>query len=101
MKLKTTKTLADLLNKNSKYTITQTKLTTRQFQFYVDFDTYLHEIDYDINTNTFKVFTVTYPQNYFSSPKYITTADLIKIYNKLSTKSLTAFIEAFNDFIEV
>ena len=101
MKLKVTKTLANTLNKATKYcTITTTKLTPQQYSILVDIYPFNHDNDYDIITNTYKVMVIEYPPHYYANNQYITTNDLVKIY-KMSDKTLNGFIKAFNNYIEI
>ena len=89
MKIKTSKTLANILNKNIKdFTIKQANLNIENFKNFVDFDILEHENDYNYNNNTFSVFIVQYPNNYYACDKYITTNDLVKIYKKITNKTL-------------
>lgn len=100
MKLKTTKTLANTLNKYSKFTIRQIKLDESEFSWFVDIDTYKHENDYNYYTGEYSVFVVDYPVEYYANSRYITTNDLIYIYNK-TNHTLEHFIKAFNEYIEI
>lgn len=104
MKLTTTKTLTNILNKNSKYKITLEKLTIEQFKILVDFDVWEHEIDYDFTTGKFKVIKVVYPDNFYACDNYITTKDLQRIIQTFASneqKTLDNFIIHFNNYIEI
>ena len=101
MKIKATKTLASVLNKNIKeYQINLVKLNDKQFSYYVDIDIYNHDIDYDYTTNKFNVIEIIYPFEYYANNRYITTKELTKIFNK-SDKTLNGFIDAFKSYVEV
>ena len=101
MKLKCTKVMAKLLNEKIKdYEITLEKMTERQFAFLVDLDSFNHEIDFDCATNKFNVLCVNYPQDYYANNRYITTKELIKIYNQ-SNKTLDGFIQSFFEYVEI
>ena len=107
MILKTTKTLANFLDKEAQkhektknYHIYKTEMTERAYAFNVDIDPYDHENDYNINNNKYNVIVIEYPQNYYACNKYITTNDLHKSYNK-SDKTLNGFIKKFIEYIEI
>lgn len=103
IQIKTSKRLADLLNKNNgKYTIYQKQMTQSQFNWYVDgsgsFD---NDIDFNYNTGKYNVLAVEYPAEYYACNRYITTKDLHKIFNTCKEKTLDCFIKAFNEYIEI
>jgi hypothetical protein len=101
MKLKATNTLAKFLNENIKgVEIKKIELTQNNYRAYVDFDIFDHENDYNINNNTFNVLVVNYPSNYYAMPTYLTTNDLIKLYNK-SNKTTQDLIEKIKEYIEI
>lgn len=102
MKLKATKTLAKELNKRiEKYNIYGERLTERQFTFMVDSNYFNHEGDFDYTTNTFGVIVVEYPSNYYACNKYITTRDLVKIWNNTQDKTLDGLAKAFFEYVEI
>ncbi len=101
MKIATTKALTNILNKNSKYQITLEKLTIEQFKILVDFDVWEHETDFDFAINKFKVIKIKYNNLDHACDNYITTKDLTKILHDLKEKTLDAFINAFNEFVEI
>lgn len=107
MKIKTTKTLANFLSEKLKehettknYKLTHEKLTNLAFGFCVDFDTWKHTRDYDFATETFNVFKITYPHEYYANDLYLTTKDLNRIFDK-SDKTANGFINAFINYIEI
>lgn len=105
MKLKTSKVMAEMLNKEIKkmgldYNITQIRLTPQQFEYYVNIDSYNNENDYNYITNKFNVIQIEYPLNYYACNKYITTNDLIKIYDK-SNKTFNGFLQEFKNYVEI
>ena len=101
MKLTTTKTFANFLQKQFKnYKFSQEKLTESQFSFYVDYDIYENEPDYDYETNKYNVIKVLYPQNYYATPTYITTK-LINILYKKANNNFDTFLKLLKDEIEI
>lgn len=101
MKLKATKTLANYLQNNIKgVEIKKVEMTERSYMLNVDLEIFDHENDYNFETDTYNVIVVNYPYNYYSLSKYITTNDILKLYNK-SNKTATDFIEQIKNFIEI
>ena len=101
MKLKTTKALANEINKRTnKFKVYQKQLTEQQFKWLVDIDSFKHESDFDFNTGKFNVFMIEYPLDYYANNVYATTNDLIKIYNR-SNKTLESFITEFENEFEI
>lgn len=103
IQIKTSKRLADLLNKNNeKCTIYQVKMTEREYNWNVDGDAlWLDCADFDYNTGKYSVLAVEYPAEYYACNRYITTKDLHKIFNTCKEKTLDCFIKAFNEYIEI
>jgi hypothetical protein len=103
MKLRTTKKLAKLLNDKIKnYTIRHEKLSRIVFERNVDSYSFDHDVDYDYTTNTYNVFIVDYPPEYYAIPRYITTKDLRRIFNSNKCDgTLENFIQAFYNDIEI
>ena len=99
-KLKCTKALATLLNKNTPndYYITLEKLTPNQYALCVDTDIYNHDNDFNATTNTFNVLKVNYQHDYYALPRYITTNDLRKIYFNAPYSN---FFREFEKYIEI
>ena len=99
-KLKCTKALATLLDKNTPkdYYINLIKLTPHQYALCVDTDIYNHENDFNATTNTFNVLEITYSPTYYALPRYITTNDLRNIYYKAPHNN---FFEEFTKYIEI
>lgn len=107
MKIKTTKTLAKFLSEKLKehettknYTLTHEQLTQNNFSWLVDMDYYKHTTDYNYNNNTFNVFKISYPYDYYACDKYITTKDLNRIFDKCD-KTANGFVNDFIEYIEI
>lgn len=101
MKVQATKTMAKLLNnKIPRIHIDHYKFSPAYYQAKVDYDIFDHDNDYDINTNTYRTISVTYPYDYYAQQKYITTNDLIKIFNNCD-KTLDDFIKKFSEYIGI
>lgn len=97
---KTMQTQLKKIDKFKNYKITLEKLTQNQFEYYVDCYSLHGFEDYDFTTGKFKVIKIVYPLDYYACDKYLTTSDLIQIYNK-SDKTFEGYIKAFCDFVEV
>lgn len=101
MKVKASQVMVKELKKHiQEYSITLEKLSERAFSLYVDIDSYKHDADYNINTGLFNVIKVSYPYECYAMPKYITTADLLKVF-KNSDKTLNGFIESFKEYVAI
>lgn len=82
------------------YSISLEKVASAIYQQCVDFDLFAHEKDYDISSNSFRVIKVVYPENMYAMNRYITSNDLVSIYNK-SDKSYDGFMSEVIKEIEV
>lgn len=101
MKLTTTKTLANELNRECPaLTIRKSKLTAVDFKALVDYDAFAHDTDFDYATGMFSVIRVEYPADYCAVDRYITTKDLHRIY-KRSNGSWNDFVEEFKNEVMI
>lgn len=101
MKLKTTKILANEINKRTnKFKVYQKQLTIEQFERLVNAHSLENENDFNWETGKFNVFMIEYAPEYYAVNDYATTNDLIKIY-KRSNKTLESFITEFENEFEI
>lgn len=109
MRIQATEILAKTLTKSAqnpdKYKIRRVKLTHAQLTWFVNYDYFYDnsrylDTDYDWKTDTYSVLVVIYPDNYYACDKYLSTQDLVDIYNKAQDKTLTGFCKAFFDEVE-
>lgn len=103
MQVKCTKTMADYIRKNTthkNYDIELLKMNEREYAVRVDYETYRHDIDYNISTERFNVIAVIYPDEYYACNHYLTTTDLNKIF-KESDKTATGFMNVLDDYIAI
>lgn len=91
MKIAPTKVLASKLNKALAGTnagkegaiASQIELNRDYFIHYVDMDAYRHEEDWDMAKGKFKVLTVQYADDLYTTPMYWTSEDLRKVAREL------------------
>lgn len=76
------------------------ELNPEQFKWCVDYNEFDHESDFDWETRTFKVIRVTYPDEYYACPKYLTTKDL-QFCLKQSNKTLDSFLNEVKAFCAI
>lgn len=100
MKLKITKVLAKELNKRiNAFDIEYDELNESSYRFYVDCSIFDNEIDYNYKTDKFKVFRVIYPDSYYAMSHYITTKDLVRMFRRLSNKTIDDLVqEIINEY---
>ena len=79
------------------YYINLIKMTQEEFTWYVDCCGY-HEEDF-VN-GKYQVIKVSYPDTFYSMPKYLTTYDLRKAFHR-SDRTLKGFIEELRQDLEV
>lgn len=92
MKVKVTKVMANLLNKEFP-----------KFRFAVEEHTtgwWSDPIDYNVKTGKTKMLTVYYPASYYALPKSFTTTDLAKCF-KASDHTLEGFLKQVWAMVEV
>lgn len=82
------------------YSVSLEKVASAIYQQHIDYDLFAHEKDYEASSNSFRVIKVVYPENLYAMNRYITSNDLISIYNK-SDKSYDGFMTEVVKAIEV
>lgn len=95
-------TIADYFKKNERfknYSVTLKKMTINQYEFYVDYNAHCHDEDFDYIKRLFNVICITYPYNYYACPRYITTADLSRIFKRCD-KTLNGFLKELSEEVE-
>ena len=85
------KFLAEALDKLGKVTIV--RMTADEYRTMVDYDLFCHTEDWDTNKQTFKVFRLAYPSEYYANPAYITTRDLNRVFRE-SDRTAEGFTQA-------
>ena len=81
-------------------TVDLVELSPEQFKWYVDYNEFDHESDFNWETRTFKVIRVSYPDEYYACPKYLTTKDL-QFCLKHSNKTLDSFLNEVKAFCAI
>lgn len=101
MKVKASRVIASLLDKNIKdCKISFVQMSSDSYRRYVDTEIYNHDNDIDYRTGKYNVILVDYPPQSCAWPRYITTNELIKIF-RMSDKTIDGFICEFKKYIEV
>ena len=81
MKVKATTPMSKLINEiMAGCRVTLEKMKPEQYKITVDYDLFRNEADYNATTGLFQVVRIEYPADYYASPAYITTRDLVKVY---------------------
>lgn len=101
MKVQATKVMAAALSEAIKETgknwsFSLVKLSERAYNLNVGSSIY-PEIDFDWNTEKFKVILLSYSPNDYAMPAYITTPDLVKICRSYACKSVNDLAAAIAD----
>lgn len=106
MRTKVSKTMAKTLNqelKNREFTnidsfIYDDEIGMSMYSQFIDYDTFDHENDWDIETSRFKAIRVNYKPDCYACDRYITTNDLIDAA-RAADCDYTAFMnEIFNRY---
>lgn len=103
MKVKTSNVFAAWLRdhlKSDHYAVSLEKLSENDFSILVDYFTIDHEIDYNYKTGKFNVIKISYPYEYYAMPLYLTTKELIKIF-QTSDKTEAGYLKAIKEYIEI
>lgn len=107
MKVKITKKMVNEIKKAfakiekvKNYDVEYVKMSSRQYNYCVDFDNKSMDYDYNWLNGEWVVIKILYPNEYYAMPKYITTVDLLNIFRK-SNKTLDGFMQELADFLEV
>lgn len=101
MKVKASRVMASLLDKNIKYCkISFIQMSSDSYRRYVDTEIYMHDNDIDYRTGKYNAILVNYPSEYYAYPKYITTNDLVRVF-RMSDKTVDGFICEFKKYIEI
>ena len=82
------------------YSVSLEKLTATEYIWQVDLNAENHIHDYNERTERFNVLKVFYPEECYALPRYLTTRDLSKIFNR-SDKTYIGFMNGLADFIEI
>lgn len=115
MKLKATKTLVNFINNEIKnnpkfnkfknYQITLEKFTQHDLVTLVDANALFninYNTDFDYRTNTYNIIMITYPLDFYATPKYLATCNLTKLFkNKNTPISIKNFLDTFFNEIEI
>lgn len=104
MKIASTKTMADLLNKEAKKMGVSDRhfryitVSTEVYKMYIDMDIWDAEDygDYNFNTGRLRAIEVEYPSEYYACNNYLTSKELNKIF-----KNNRDSIETAEDFAKV
>lgn len=107
MRIQTTKTLLQVLKKEiakdarfNGYSLGMCYIRPEYYTYYTGEDDSYFNADYDVIKNRYNTFIVEYPANYCAENRYITTAELTRIFRR-SDKTFNGFIKAFGDAIEI
>lgn len=76
------------------------ELSPHNYSMLIDYDTWNHEIDFNIAKNVFKAIQVVYPSEYYAMNRYLTTKDLSRCF-KESDKTWNGFINQVLREIEI
>lgn len=107
MKVKVSKVLVNYLNtmaKNDALKIDRAEyveFSPEQYRWSVSYDVWGNECDYSAATGKFKAIRITYPYDYYSVPRYITTNELLKEFLRLPSKDENSFRRMLKDVIEI
>lgn len=106
MKAKVTKVIAKELSKAVKgnyciESIDYFECTPQDYQIYVRWDLYNHDIDYDFIKGKYKFIEVTYKDECYAPSKFLTTYDIQKLLQNVSAPTFENFVNAFLDAYQI
>jgi len=96
MKIKVSKVMAKYMNKQlPEYRFTVIELSDDNYHYLTGEDVYTAEDwgDFNYNTRATKVIKIEYPDEYYATPRYVSTKELNKIFKGIKD------IEVFNNEI--
>lgn len=71
------------------------------YEFKVDYQSFLNEIDWNEKKNVFKVIRIDYPEECYAMPKFCTTRDLIRIFHYCGGNTWEDFMREFMDCYQI
>lgn len=104
MQVKVSKVMVKFLNdnllKSKGYKAVFQEFTPDQYSLYVSYNIMDNENDYNYNSGKMKSIKIVYPDNYYANSRYLTTNDLVKIFNN-SDKTVSGFLNQLWNEIEI
>lgn len=76
------------------------KMSLDEYRIKVDYELIYHTDDLRSSDNKMQAIKVIYPADFYAIDRYLTTKDLVKIFNH-SDKTADGFIKAVKDEIEI
>lgn len=100
--IKATRAMAKEIAKRIKsgYSVSFERFTYDEYTRFVSIYPEREMDDYNASTGKFSAIKILYPDEYYACPLFLTTNDLITIYNN-SDKTFNDFFRTLNDEIEI
>lgn len=105
MKVQATTTMTKELNKyfkanNIPFNAVYESMSENAYKWYVSTDIWDNEADYIPQSGKMRAIKIYYPDNYYATPRYLTSRDLVRVFRK-SDKTFNGFMKDLYDDIAV
>lgn len=104
MVVKVSKVMTNFINKNvlngTEFKANYHEITTDIYGVLVHYDVISHGNDFNEKNGKMKVIEITYPDEYYAMPKYLTTNDLVRVFRE-SDKTVESFCKCLWKEIEI